>query len=142
MIKIKDFSSKEKNIDMLITAYCYEDRIIGSLERSIETFNIKRAIGVIYNVDDYLDESPLRKWRKNKEKMQELMKSAGIKVTDISCKDDNVTELSKNLETVVKTNGEKILIDLTGFTKNYILKLAQIFDSKSSPKNKVATFIR
>lgn len=134
MIQLEDFSKNNKNkyIDTLITAYCYEDRIIDSLERNIEMFNIRRAIVLIYNVVDYLDNSTLKKWERNKVRMQELMESAGIKVIEIPCKDDNVTELSKNLETIVKTNGEKILIDITGFTKNYILKLAQIFDSKST----------
>lgn len=134
MIQLEDFSknSKDKYIDTLITAYCYEDRIIDSLERSIGEFNIKRAMVIRYNGEDYLDDSTFRKWKRNKERMDELMKSAGIKVTEIPCKDDDATKLSKNLSTDVEPNREKILIDITGFTKNYILKLAQIFDSKST----------
>jgi hypothetical protein len=134
MISIEDFlkNNRDRYIDTLITAYSYEDRIIESLDRSVRSFNIKRAIVMKYNAEDYLDSSTLRKWEINKEKMCNLLKSAGIKIVEISCRDDDVTEPSKNLETIVKTYGEKILIDLTGFTKNYILKLAQIFDSEST----------
>ena len=132
MVPLESFSKDSKNRYTLITAYCYEDRSVDSLERSIKSFNIKKAIVMRYNAEDYLDNSTLRKLEKNEERMNRLMKNAGVKITEILCKDDNVVKSSEKLRNTIEPNKEKILIDITGFTKNYILKLAQIFSSKTT----------
>lgn len=134
MIQLDDFSknNKDKYIDTLVTAYCYEDRILDSLKRTITAFDIKRAVVMRYNVEDYLDSSTLRKWEINKRKMYELLKSSGIEISIVYCEDDNVTKISENLKNIISIDSEKNLIDITGFTKNYILKLARDFDSNSA----------
>jgi hypothetical protein len=120
---------KKREIDTLITAYSYEDRIIDSLKRSLEVFDVKKAILLVYDGETYLDVSAIRKWTENKKKMDNFLASSSVAKTEISCRHDNVTRISEDLLKIINQN-EKILMDITGLTKNYILKLAQVLSSK------------
>jgi len=125
-------SLKEKlDFDTFITAYCYENRIIKSTERAVRHFNFKRAITFVYDGEAYLDSPTVSKWKRNMEKMDALIKASHIKIEQLPCKHDSVVGLSERLEKLI-TKNERVLIDITGFTKNYILKLCQSFDLSNS----------
>jgi len=121
-------NQKKRSIDTLITAYSYEDRIVDSLKRSLEAFEIRQAILFVYDGATYLDVSTIHKWKENRKKMDDLLASSNVKAIEIPCRHYSVAIMSEYLLKVAGQN-ERILIDITGLTKNYILKLAQIFDS-------------
>jgi len=114
------------NMDVFITAYCYEDRVVESTKRIIEQFKIGRVYIFKYNVDDYLEADAVKSWQKNKAEMERILKLAGITLKEINCKHDDIMELYR-LNKIIHVK-EKVLIDITGFTKNYILGLVRLLD--------------
>jgi hypothetical protein len=131
IIPLETFATShgKRHFDILLTAYSYEERIVDSLKRSIESFDIGKSILIVYDGRDYLEEHALNKWLRNKEEICKLLTASHINTHEISCKHDEVTEISQHLKEIVGSN-QTLLIDITGMTKNYILKLAQIFDSE------------
>lgn len=118
---------QKMSFDILITAFSYEDRILDSLKRSIETFNVNKVVLVSYDGETYLDIPTLTKWRKIRDQMRQLLDTARIPIDEVSCKHDCVRDIPRKLEQSFEQS-KKILIDMTGLTKNYILKLAQLSD--------------
>jgi hypothetical protein len=116
------------NIGTLLTAYSYEDRVVDSLQRSTQTFNIKRATILDYNVKDYLDTYTYTKWKKNRERMRKILQSKNIEINELSCRDDDTTTLPKDIETNIRTE-ERVLVDISSLTRNYLLHFARVLDS-------------
>lgn len=118
---------KKRRFDTLIAAYSYEDRVVDSIKRSIRTFNVRRVVLFVYDGETYLDKPTIEKWQINRERIRQLLDSYGISIDEIPCKHDDITEVHQYLQKVIELRGT-VLIDITCFTKNYILKLAKIFD--------------
>lgn len=128
ILPIEDFLKKNTIEDplILITAYSYEDRSIESTKKITETIQIEETIIIQYDIEVYLDSETLKKWERNKETIKKLLNKQKIKFKTIDCHHDSTSALNNILDIVDKN--KKFIIDITCFTKNYILKLAQLFE--------------
>lgn len=127
-IELLPKNNEMTKIGTLLTAYSYEDRVVDSLQRSIQVFNIERTTILDYNVKDYLDARTIAKWEKNREKMRDLLQCRDIEINEVGCRDDDTTTLPKDIESDLKTE-ERVLVDISGLTRNYLLHFARILDS-------------
>jgi hypothetical protein len=130
IVSFKEFHERN-DIPTLLTAYSYEDRIVESLKRITKLFAIKKAIIFVYDGEKYLCNEAIKKWQINREQMRRLLLSSGVIIEEVPCKHDQVIDIPAKICTAIAPD-EKVIIDITGLTKNYIIKIAQTFDLRDT----------
>jgi hypothetical protein len=114
----------KQRIDVLIAAYSYETRVVDSLKRCLAIFDIKRAVLLSYDGDKFLDRSDIEKRNRVSDEIDALLRFSNLPTKRISCKHDDVVTIQDELRKLVSPS-DRVLVDVTGFTKNYILALAK-----------------
>ncbi|MDI6851956.1 MAG: hypothetical protein QMD82_08520 [bacterium] len=123
-VPLAEYSPKSTNEIVFLFAISYEERGFESLKRTTQKFKIRKALIFQFNVKDYLTHENLECWEEEKQKVLSFLKEKDIIFELLDVYDDDFKEILKNIKKEISEN-DTVVIDITTFPKNYILKFCQ-----------------
>ncbi len=117
-------NSENTKYNFLLTAISYEERGFTSVKKIIENFSFTSVYLFSFGTR-YLDEYLIKKWEKQKKDLANFFKEKKIPYQIIECN----PILFKTTFEQIKDLSPPLIINITTFPKNYILKLAKEFDN-------------
>lgn len=111
----------------MLFAITYEERGFESLKRSFNKFNIKNVIIFQFNVKDYLSREVLNEWECERNKVLSFLVSKGIVPITLEANDGDFKDIFRRMIDQVPPDNQ-IIVDITTFPKNYILRLCKELD--------------
>lgn len=130
-MRLRDYLFDKNNINFryLITAVSYEERGLFSVKSIIENLKIEQSILILFDGRDYLSKNLQDKWEEQKKQLINIFDENKIKHIEVNCNSiffNDCIERLKNLVGMEQPN----IINITTLPKNYILRLAKIFDNE------------
>lgn len=126
--RLEDFIKKNgnKHFDTIISAISYEKRSLTSIKNIIKNFTVKDVILVNFG-KKYLSNEMRKKWDLNSLEIKNHIKLNNLTYKEIHCDivyfKDSIDKFKKN------SNRKRVIVNITTFPKNYILRLAMLYEN-------------
>lgn len=117
-------STARKTEVALLYAISRKSRSFDSLKRTMDRFIIRQAVVTEFNAKDYLHKADLTFWKAAKRKALDYLANNKIPVTLIETRDDGFGDYFAKVKKAIDPK-ETVVIDITTFPNNYVLKLCQ-----------------